>query len=80
MKITVPEYSTNTWLPLGKLMRIGLIFLYVVKDDKAMHTWSIAPELRIQKNSVLFAEFKTILPIDDCSRVLWFGSAEKDPT
>jgi len=49
LKMIVPEYSAYTWLPLGRLMRISLIFLYVVKADKTMHTWSVAPESRIQK-------------------------------
>jgi len=64
--MTSPENLVKTRCPLGKLIRTSGMLLYDVKSNKDVHTWSVAPESKIQRHLADLTVLKTeILPGGD---------------
>lgn len=47
MGAMLPDMEATMWVPLGKVTRIGLMFLCVIKESRWNVIWSVAIVSRI---------------------------------
>lgn len=50
---TLPDTEAVNWEPLGKIIGIGTMFLYSIKEAILKELWSVAPVSKIQREEVL---------------------------